>query len=85
MSTKPETNARLATMPELLATIIPAYLDPPPPVRRLRRWFRPLPKFKANPTAKRGGGEVFYYVAAVEKFLKARTFHNGRMVFPVKA
>jgi hypothetical protein len=41
----------------------------------LRAWFDQarIPRFKSNPTAKRGGGTVFYSVSAVEKFLQSRT------------
>ena len=68
-------SARLATLDQLLQTIIPAYLAPPPCRETLRDWFDEarIPRFKTNPTAKRGGGPVFYSVAAVEKFLRTRT------------
>jgi hypothetical protein len=67
--------ARLATLNELLNTVIPAYLTPPPGRETLRDWFDQarVPRFKSNPAAKRGGGPVFYSVAAVEKFLQSRT------------
>jgi hypothetical protein len=71
-----ETNsARLATIDQLLQTVIPAYLTPAPSVFTLRVWFDKarIPRFKSNPTAKRGGGTVFYSVSAVEKFLQNRT------------
>ena len=68
-------SARLATLDQLLQTLIPAYLAPVPTHETLRDWFDTarIPRFKANPAAKRGGGPVFYSVAAVEKFLQART------------
>jgi hypothetical protein len=68
-------SARLATLDELLKTVIPAYLTPSPGRETLRDWFDQarIPRFKANPTAKRGGGPVFYSVSAVEKFLHSRT------------
>ena len=68
-------SARLATLNQLLQTVIPAYLTPPPSAFTLRVWFDQarIPRFKSNPTAKRGGGTVFYSVAAVEKFLQSRT------------
>jgi hypothetical protein len=68
-------SARLATLDQLLRTVIPAYLAPPPGRETLRDWFDQarIPRFKANPTAKRGGGTVFYSVSAVEKFLQSRT------------
>jgi len=67
--------ARLATINQLLQTVIPAHLAPTPCPETLRGWFDQarIPRFKSNPTAKRGGGTVFYSVAAVEKFLQSRT------------
>jgi hypothetical protein len=69
------TSARLASLAGLLETTIPAFLHPVPSRDTLRDWFdrARIPRFKANPTAKRGGGTVFYSVAAVEKFLQSRT------------
>ena len=68
-------SARLATLNQLLQTVIPAYLTPPPSAFTLRAWFDEarIPRFKSNPSARRGGGTVFYSVAAVEKFLQSRT------------
>lgn len=68
-------SARLATLDQLVKTLIPAYLTPIPSHETLRDWFDTarIPRFKANPGARRGGGPVFYSVAAVEKFLQART------------
>ncbi len=68
-------NARLATIDELMTTTIPAFLAPVPKRDTLRRLFddAKVPRFKSNPTAKRGGGPVFYSVAAVEKLLRSRT------------
>ena len=70
-----QTTARLATIDELLRTTIPAFLAPAPSHETLRDWFHQarIPRFKANPLAKRGGGPVFYSVSAVEKFLRLRT------------
>lgn len=67
--------ARLASLDGLRETLIPAYLTPVPSRETLRDWFDAarIPRFKANPAAKRGGGPVFYSLAAVEKFLQART------------
>ena len=75
MTTIEHSSARLATLNQLLQTVIPAYLTPPPSAFTLRVWFDQarIPRFKSNPTAKRGGGTVFYSVAAVEKFLESRT------------
>ena len=75
MNTKQNPTARLATLEQLVQTLIPAYLTPTPSHETLREWFDEarIPRFKANPTAKRGGGPVYYSVAAVEKFLQTRT------------
>ena len=75
MQKKFNPSARLASLDGLLETIIPAYLNPTPSRETLREWFDEarIPRFKANPTAKRGGGPVYYSVAAVEKFLQTRT------------
>lgn len=75
MNTNPTPSARLATLEQLVQTLIPAYLNPTPSHETLRDWFDAarIPRFKANPAAKRGGGPVFYSVAAVEKFLHSRT------------
>ncbi len=66
--------ARLATLDELLKTTIPLFLAPPPSAETLRDWFDKarIPRFKSNPLAKRGGGPVFYSVTAVEKYLRNR-------------
>jgi hypothetical protein len=68
-------SARLASLDGLLQTVIPAYFDPVPSRETLRDWFDQarIPRFKSNPAARRGGGTVFYSVAAVEKFLQSRT------------
>jgi hypothetical protein len=75
MQKKFNPTARLASLDGLLETVIPAYLNPTPARETLREWFDEarIPRFKANPTAKRGGGPVYYSVAAVEKFLQTRT------------
>jgi hypothetical protein len=75
MNTNRTPSARLATLDQLTKTLIPAHLDPVPSPETLRDWFDTarIPRFKSNPAAKRGGGPVFYSVAAVEKFLQTRT------------
>lgn len=80
MQAQPNSNARLATLDELLLTTIPAFLSPVPCRETLRAWFdeAKIPRFKANPLAKRGGGPVYYSVAHVEKLLRSRTF-PGKM------
>jgi hypothetical protein len=62
-------------MARLRETTIAAFLDPVPAPDTLRVWFDEanVPRFKANPTAKRGGGPVWYSVPAVEKLLRSRT------------
>lgn len=74
-NTKLNASARLATLDQLIQTVILAYLTPIPSHETLRDWFDTarIPRFKANPAARRGGGPVFYSVAAVEKFLQTRT------------
>ena len=71
---KTENRARLATIERLRETTIPAFLDPVPQPNTLRYMFRAarIPCFKSNPSAKRGGGIVYYSVAAVEKLFRAR-------------
>lgn len=75
MKYKTNPTARMATLDQLLETTIPVYLSPVPTKDTLRNWLDAarIPRFKPNPNAKRGGGYVFYSVAAVEKFLKDRT------------
>lgn len=67
--------ARLATLDQLIENILPLFLSPVPSRDTLRAWFdeAKIPRFKSNPTAKRGGGTVFYSVAGVEKLLRSRT------------
>lgn len=75
MQSTTNTSARLASLEGLLQTTIPAFLNPVPSRETLRAWFDKarIPRFKSNPTARRGGGTVFYSVSAVEKFLQSRT------------
>jgi hypothetical protein len=72
MNETPIPTARLATVDELIEKVIPNFLTPVPSRRRLRELFNreKIPRFKANSQAKRGGGEVFYSVVAVEKLFK---------------
>ena len=67
--------ARMATLDQLVKTLIPAYLTPNPAHETLRDWFDTarIPRFKANPAARRGGGPVYYLVSAVEKYFETRT------------
>lgn len=75
MKANPNSSARLATLESLANTLVQAYLNPVPSHETLRAWFdvARIPRFKANPAAKRGGGPVYYSVAAVEKLLQSRT------------
>jgi len=68
-------SARLETLDQLIATTLPNFIAPVPSHETLRSWFKAarIPRFKSNPTARRGGGTVFYSVSAVEKFLRSRT------------
>lgn len=75
MSANVPQKARLATIDQLLETVIPVFLNPPPGKDALRNWLDSarVPRFKANPLAKRGGGPCYYSVAAVEKLLRTYT------------
>lgn len=70
----PNSTARLATLDQLIETILPAFFVKVPTKETLRSWFDEarIPRFKQNPLAKRGGGPVYYSVSAVEKWLRAR-------------
>jgi len=73
--------ARLATIDRLRETTLPLFLDPVPGRDALREMFDAagVPRLKANPLAKRGGGHVYYSVSAVEKLLRSRTLaKDGR-------
>jgi len=74
METNLKITARSASLDELLA-VVALYLSPVPHRDTLRNWFdnAKIPRFKANPTAKRGGGIVFYSVSHVEKLLRSLT------------
>jgi hypothetical protein len=75
LNDQPQTTARLATIPQLKKTTVCHFIDPIPSTETLRAWFDDanVPRFKSNPSARRGGGPVFYSVAAVEKFFRSRT------------
>ena len=64
--------ARLADLEYLRTHVVPLYLSRVPSAETCRRWFDAagIPRHKANPSAKRGGGRCFYEVAAVEKLLR---------------
>lgn len=64
--------ARLASLPELRAGIVAAYLSPVPSPKVLATLFRRwnVPNLKSNPAAKRGGVPRFYSVAHIERALR---------------
>jgi hypothetical protein len=66
--------ARLATLDGIINEVLPLFVNPVPSRETVRNWLdgANIPRFKSNPTAKRGGGPVYYSVAATEKFLRAR-------------
>jgi len=75
--------ARLATLLKIRNDVLPQYINPVPSLETLRDWLddAKIPRFKSNPTAKRGGGPCFYSVSAVEKLLRSRTLPKmGRPV-----
>ena len=76
--TPSEINSRLASLDELLVNVIPVYLSPVPSRDTVRDWLDKarIPRFKANPVAKRGGGTAFYSVAAVEKLFRSRMVNS---------
>ena len=81
-----EITARAATIDELLSNVVPNFLQPPPSRDTFRAWLdaAKVPRMKANPHAKRGGGPCYYSVPAVEKLLRSRML-PGRMASPVNA
>ncbi len=80
MLTQQTSTARLATIAQLRETILPNFLQPVPSEDALRDLFdrENIPRFKSNPTAKRGGGPCFYSVAAVEKLFRRVTLPHVR-------
>lgn len=71
---KPTPPARMQSLATLRAELIPRFLNPVPCERTLRRWFKRarLRTVKANPSARAGGGVVYFNRAAVEKYLLDR-------------
>ena len=65
---------RAATLAWLCENTIPVFLSPCPAKETLRAWFDQarIPRLKANPSARKGGGPVYYQVAGVEKFFRSR-------------
>lgn len=66
---------RLASLDEIITTVLPAYISPIPKRRTVKAWLdgAGVSRFKLNPGAVRGGGVVFYSIAAVEKLFLTRT------------
>lgn len=71
---------RLATLDNLLQSVIPELLSPPPSRATLRAWLDAwqVPRFKANPSAVKGGGVVFYSIPHVQRMIRTRTL-AGRL------
>ena len=65
----------MATLDQLMITVIRAHFSPPPPRRTVKGWLDSanIPRFKPNTKCTRGGGVVFYNVASVEQFIIEHT------------
>ena len=65
-------NVRFATLAVLLREIASLYVAPPPTPRTFRTWLNRnrVPRKKANPMARAGGGEVYYSVPDTIKMLE---------------
>ena len=72
---KSTNTARLATLSELETNILPHFITPVPSRDALRNMFdgANIPRFKSNPSARRGGGFCYYSVAAIEKLFRTHT------------
>jgi hypothetical protein len=77
MTTK-NLNCQMATLDELIANVLPRFLAPIPCRDTLRDWFdkAKIPRLKANPTARRGGGRAYYSITHVEKLLEPSAAKN---------
>lgn len=66
--------ARLATLKEICRELVPLWLQPPPTPATLKAWFETarVRRLKANPSARHGGGRVYYDLGDVEKCLRGR-------------
>ena len=62
------------SLDRLMETTVPLFLDPVPCRETLKDQFEKanIPRFKANPLARRGGGVLYYSVSHVEKFFRSR-------------
>jgi len=65
---------RMITLREIEELILPQYYRKIPCRRTLLTWLKAarIPKTKANPTAKFGGGITYYHTLAVERWLRQR-------------
>jgi hypothetical protein len=65
-------SARLATLSELRQNVIPNFIQPVPCEATIRNWLdaAKVPRFKANPSAQKGGGPCYYSVPHVEKLFR---------------
>jgi len=70
-----QSEARLATLDQLLETTFAVFITPVPSRATVRSWLdrANVPRFKSNPMARRGGGSCYYSIPAVEKLLRQRT------------
>jgi hypothetical protein len=71
--------AKLATVDQLMATVVSDYLDPVPTRRYLVDLFKKenISTMKANPNARNGGGTVWYSVDQVERLLRQKAGLEG--------
>jgi hypothetical protein len=74
-NTNTPNNARLATLDQLKKSTLPVFISPTPTDETIRAMFdaAKVPRFKANPLAKRGGGTVYYSVPHVERLFREKT------------
>lgn len=66
---------RTATLAVIYRDYLPHLIQPVPHIETVRDWLdgANIPRFKANPLAKRGGGPCYYSMSHVEKFFRNRT------------
>jgi hypothetical protein len=72
---KSSSNARALTLAVIHREFATQHFQPVPCIETLRSWLDAanIPRFKANPLAKRGGGPCYYSMSHVEKFFRSRT------------
>jgi hypothetical protein len=68
-------------MKDLREGLLKAWLSTVPCSITLTKWFdeNKIPRIKSNPSAKRGGGSVFWSVSHIEKLL-TRSLLPGRII-----